>query len=358
MRIADDIIREMKTGAAGPGGPAGDAGRTKEAADAAWITEAGNARAASGSASGGNSGERALWENGPACKEQFARAGAEERKAEEKLEEIAGALPKPVKEEDKTLLDRGAKGPDEEEDRRAPLLEAPEDPDALMRMIRTTPARIGVGKAGPRLRTKTLIKLRADHAAARDAVLMDVSGELIERLGLFPVVTKCSDKNEFLTRPDLGRDFPEETQRRIAENCVKAPDIQIIVSDGLSSTAIEANAERILPVVMEGLKEKHLTVGTPIFVKYGRVAAQDRISELTGAKIVCSFIGERPGLATAESMSAYISYKATVGMPEARRTVVSNIHKNGVPAVEAGAYIVDLLALMLEKQASGVDLRK
>ena len=134
--------------------------------------------------------------------------------------------------------------------------------------------------------------------------------------------------------------------------------IQIIISDGLSSSAIEANAARILPVVEEGLKEKGLTTGTPIFVKYGRVGAQDRISELVGAKVVCSFIGERPGLATAESMSAYIAYHAKVGMPEARRTVVSNIHKDGVPAVEAGAYIVELLALILEKQASGVELKK
>ena len=95
-----------------------------------------------------------------------------------------------------------------------------------------------------------------------------------------------------------------------------------------------------------------------MFVKFGRVGAQDRISELLDAKIVCSFIGERPGLATAESMSAYITYRAEVGMPEARRTVVSNIHKNGVPAVEAGAYIVDLLQLMLEQKASGLDLKK
>ena len=111
-------------------------------------------------------------------------------------------------------------------------------------------------------------------------------------------------------------------------------------------------------MVEEGLKEKGLTTGTPIFVKYGRVGAQDRISELVGAKVVCSFIGERPGLATAESMSAYIAYHAKVGMPEARRTVVSNIHKDGVPAVEAGAYIVELLALILEKQASGEELKK
>ena len=150
----------------------------------------------------------------------------------------------------------------------------------------------------------------------------------------------------------------KETKKAISEHCVHDIDIQIIVSDGLSSSSIEANAPKILPIVMEGLKEKGISTGTPIFVKFGRVAAQDQISELLNAKIVCSFIGERPGLATAESMSAYISYMATVGMPEARRTVVSNIHKNGVPAVEAGAYIVDLLTLILEKKASGVDLKK
>lgn len=239
-----------------------------------------------------------------------------------------------------------------------PLLEHPEDPDALRRMMGRTTARIGVGRAGSRLKTKTLLTLRADHAAARDAVFLDVSPELIERLHLLPVVTRCTDKNNFLTRPDLGRAFDEETRQKIVQSCTAHPDVQIIVSDGLSSTAIEANAERILPVVIEGLQSKGLTVGTPIFVKYGRVAAQDQISELLDAKVVCSFIGERPGLATAESMSAYIAYRATVGMPEARRTVVSNIHKNGVPAVEAGAYIVDLLALILEKQASGVELKK
>ncbi len=34
-------------------------------------------------------------------------------------------------------------------------------------------------------------------------------------------------------------------------------------------------------------------------------------------------LGERPGLVTAESMSAYMAYKPTAGMPESRRTVVS-----------------------------------
>ena len=73
--------------------------------------------------------------------------------------------------------------------------------------------------------------------------------------------------------------------------------------------------------------------------------------------MIVSLIGERPGLVTAESMSAYMAYKPTVGMPEARRTVVSNIHKGGTPPVEAGAYIADIIKLMLDKKASGLDLK-
>lgn len=56
-------------------------------------------------------------------------------------------------------------------------------------------------------------------------------------------------------------------------------------------------------------------------------------------------------------MSAYIAYKATINMPEARRTVISNIHKGGTPPVEAGAHIAELIKTMLEKKASGIDLK-
>jgi len=84
----------------------------------------------------------------------------------------------------------------------------------------------------------------------------------------------------------------------------------------------------------------------------------DPISEMLDAKVTCVLIGERPGLATAESMSVYIAYEARIGMPESRRTVVSNIHSRGTPAVEAGAYLVDLLNEIFTARASGVELRR
>ena len=84
----------------------------------------------------------------------------------------------------------------------------------------------------------------------------------------------------------------------------------------------------------------------------------DHVSEIVGSKVTCILIGERPGLGTAESMSAYIAYDAKVGMPEANRTVVSNIHSGGITAVEAGAYLADVIDLIMKNKASGVNLKK
>ena len=242
--------------------------------------------------------------------------------------------------------------------KRISLLDHPQDPEALERMRGRTTARIGVGRAGPRLKTRTMLTLRADHAQARDAVFADVDRALPERLDLFTVETRCGDKNTYLTRPDLGRRLSDEAAETLRQRCTPRPDVQIFASDGLSSTAVEANLEKILPALMDGLKAKGLTVGTPFLLRFGRVAAEDHVAEILGAKVVCVLIGERPGLATAESMSAYLVYNSYVGIPESKRTVVSNIHKDGISAVEAGAYLTEVICKILEQKASGVDLVK
>ena len=245
-----------------------------------------------------------------------------------------------------------------EEVKKIPLLENPIDPTELAHMKKRTTARIGVGKCGARLNTQTMLTLRADHAKARDAVMKDVDENLLKSMNLFSVKTQCDTKDIFITRPDLGRKLSEEGVATLKEKCAKNPDVQIYAADGLSSTAINANLDKIMPVLMKGLESKGLTVGTPFFMKYGRVAAEDQVAEIVGAKVVCVLIGERPGLATSESMSAYIVYNAHVGIPESKRTVVSNIHKDGLSAVEAGAYIVEVIEKILAAKASGVDLVK
>lgn len=237
------------------------------------------------------------------------------------------------------------------------LVEDPEDKEGYLAVKAKTPARLGIGRAGTRYKTITALRVRADHAAAQDSVFSDVSEEFIKENNLISVQTLCKDKDEYITRPDLGRKFSQETSEFIKENCNKNPKVQIMVGDGLSSAAIEANLVDILPSIEQGLKMYGIDFGPILFVKYCRVPSMDAVGEITGADVVCLLVGERPGLVTAESMSAYIAYKPTIGMPEAKRTVISNIHKGGTTAVEAGAHIAELIQTMLDKKASGIDLK-
>lgn len=222
----------------------------------------------------------------------------------------------------------------------------------------STAARIGIGRSGPRLTTDEMLKFRADHAAARDSVRQDVDPAWIKHLGLLSVNTLCADKNEYLTRPDLGRRLSDDAKAQLKANCVMSPTVQLVAAGGLSSVAIRANLETILPVLNDGLAAKGIRTGTPFYVENARVGVEDEISVLLDAEVVCLLIGERPGLMTAESMSAYIVYRSKPGVPESVRTVVSNIHKGGTAAAEAGAYIVDLIEEILKAKVSGVELKR
>lgn len=238
------------------------------------------------------------------------------------------------------------------------LVKNPEHGEEYAELKANAPCRLGIGKAGARYKTDPQLQFRAAHSAAQDAVFNDVDHDFIEKeLGLFIVQTQCDSKDTYLTRPDLGRKLSDEAIAALKEKCKKNPTVQIYVADGLSGASVAANIPDLLPAILQGLQSYKIDTGTPFFVKYGRVGVMDEISELLGADVTCTLIGERPGLITAESMSAYIAYKATVGMPEARRTVVSNIHKNGTIPSEAGAHIAEIIKIMLEKKASGTDLK-
>ena len=237
------------------------------------------------------------------------------------------------------------------------LVKNPEHGEEYAELKYNAPCRLGIGRAGARYLTLPQLEFRAAHSAAQDAVFNDVDAEFVEKMGLWTVQTQCPDKDTYLTRPDLGRKLSPEAVETIKAKAKKNPTVQIYVSDGLSSASVAANIGDLLPAILQGLESYRIDVGTPFFVKYGRVGVMDEISELTGADVTCTLIGERPGLITAESMSAYIAYKATVGMPEARRTVVSNIHRSGTIPAEAGAHIAEIIKIMLEKKASGTDLK-
>lgn len=231
------------------------------------------------------------------------------------------------------------------------------DEEGYRKMKTFTPARLGLWRAGTRYTTEPSLRFRADHAAAQDAVFSYVGEELIKEMNFVETETLCEDKDIYITRPDLGRKFSDDEMKKIKNTIKPNSKVVIAVGDGLSSAAIEANVKDIIPAIRQGLKMHNLDFGDILFVKHCRVPAMDPIGEHTGADVVCLLIGERPGLVTAESMSAYIAYKPTVGMAEARRTVVSNIHSQGTPAVEAGAYIADVIKKMLDTKRSGLDLK-
>ncbi len=242
--------------------------------------------------------------------------------------------------------------------RRQYLVENPQNGSAFLDLKLKTPARLGVGRAGARYKTATMLRVRADHAAAQDSCFSMVDEEFVKRNGFVQVQTTCTDKDEYLTRPDKGRRFNEENQAIIKKTLGQNPKVALVVGDGLSSAAIEANVEDCIPAIQAGLKTFGLSAPPVLFIKYCRVGASDHIGDITGAEVVCMLVGERPGLVTAESMSAYITYKPYVGIPESKRTVISNIHRQGTTAVEAGAHIAELIKTMLDKKASGIDLKQ
>ncbi len=236
------------------------------------------------------------------------------------------------------------------------LVENPAQGDAFRQMKKKTPARLGSGRAGPRYKTLTMLRFRADHAAAQDAVWTELEADFAKQNNLIPTKTKCNDKEEYLTRPDLGRCFDEHNAKVIKEVAGNGVQVQIVVGDGLSGAAIAANAMDCLSAIKDGLKARNISTGTDIFVKYCRVGAGDAVGDITGCELVCVLVGERPGLVTDKSMSAYITYKPHTGVSESSRTVVSNIHAQGTPAYEAGAYIAELIDTILKKKVSGVGL--
>lgn len=232
----------------------------------------------------------------------------------------------------------------------------PHNGEALKVMRKSTPARILMGRCGARPRTSSYLKFQADHAAAVDAVFMDVSEEVLAANNLLQLQTVVQDKDEYLMKPELGKQLSEESKRTIAEKVEKGRQVQIIVVDGLSSTSVEANISDIMPALIQGLKNEGLSVGTPFFIKYGRVGVMDDVAPMVDCEVLVELIGERPGLITAESMSAYLAYRPSHKTVEADRTVISNIHRGGTPPAEAGAHLATVVRKMVEHKASGVQL--
>lgn len=243
--------------------------------------------------------------------------------------------------------------------RSRPGLHQPLDEDSLLALMNTTTARIGAGRSGPRPRTSSWLLFQSDQAITQDTLLRDVEENLLDELGLFRVQTRITGgKEEYLLRPDLGRQLSDSARSLIQQRCTPHPDVQICAGDGLSAQAIEANLRQMLPVLQDGCRTAGLSLGTPFFIQYCRVGVMNDIGDLLHPQVLILLIGERPGLGRAQSMSAYMAYHPQSGHSDAERDVISNIFDHGgTNPLEAGAYAVQLAQKMIHKQASGVQLK-
>jgi ethanolamine ammonia-lyase small subunit len=235
--------------------------------------------------------------------------------------------------------------------------------DLLAAVRVRTPARVLTGRSGAAYRTLTQLDLRRDHAAARDAVWAELDmdrdlGDAVHRFGLFLVQTQARDKNDYLLRPDRGRRLSEDAVATIRSRCPAGIDLQLVIGDGLSATAVAAQVPPLLPLLRNGATRRGWSFGQPFVVRHCRVGVLNDVGELLGPAVAVLLIGERPGLATAESLSAYMAYRPRPGDTDAKRNLISNIHVRGVSHAEAARRILALAEQMMRARASGVEVKE
>ncbi len=237
-------------------------------------------------------------------------------------------------------------------------------PEIVRKIRARTPARLLVGRAGASYRTGTQLDLREAHAAARDAVRteLDLQADFgtgfVNQWDLFEVSTQATCKDEYLLRPDLGRRFSHESRKKLLERCSTGNHLQIAVGDGLSVTAVSRQVPPLLPPLCERAKAKGWSVGHTFVIRHCRVGILNEIGELLTPEVAILLIGERPGLATAESLSAYMACRPQSTHTDANRNLISNIHARGVSTDDAVVRILNLAGRMMKLRTSGYSLRE
>jgi ethanolamine ammonia-lyase small subunit len=257
-----------------------------------------------------------------------------------------------------------------EDDKLASPCDLPEhDLSEIVKKVRAqTPARLLAGRSGAAYRTNTQLELREAHAAARDAVRAELNlfqgpeddpgDDFKRKWNLFEVCTRAASKDEYLLRPDLGRHLNDASRAEVKRRCTKGHDLQLVIGDGLSVTAVATQVPRLLPLLCEGAKTRGWSVGEIFVIRYCRVGILNEVGELLEPKVAVLLIGERPGLATAESLSAYMAYEPKKSDTDANRNLISNVHARGVTTEQAAQRILSLAASMMKTNKSGCQLRE
>ena len=237
-------------------------------------------------------------------------------------------------------------------------------PDPWSALRAFTPARIALGRTGASQPTAALLAFSLAHAQARDAVheAFDAASMSIELQadGVQTIVvhSRATDRPMYLRRPDLGRRLDAascDRLRKAADDAKAAPDLVLVVADGLSALAVSRHAQPMLTAIRSQLPG--WSIGPVVLAEQARVALGDDVGELLGARAVALLVGERPGLTSPDSLGIYLTWAPRVGRSDAERNCISNIRPEGLSYEQAAVTLAGLLEGAKRLGTSGIMLK-
>jgi len=236
--------------------------------------------------------------------------------------------------------------------------------DAWIALRRFTQARIALGSVGHAVPTRELLEFQLAHAEARDAVQLawdiDAFAGQVRGLGEEGIIleTPVTGRSEYLRRPDLGRVLSAESQDKLKTAHTSGADVALIVTNGLSSTAVARHGMPLLQAIRDRYQEHCISIAPIALVANGRVALADEIGSLLAARVAVIIVGERPGLSAADSLGIYLTFAPQPGNSDARRNCISNIRPpEGLGYADAAAKLLYLTVEAIKRGISGVGLK-
>lgn len=235
----------------------------------------------------------------------------------------------------------------------------------FQRLHEATPNAPGFENAGPRPAHKVQEVIRINQSVGREAVHSHLKPELFTGFTFREFVSTAVDHAEHLKNPEVGSKLSKTDLDSLS---AEGNDVQIIITDGLSAEAVHHNVPDMIPVLMDGLKSRHYSLGEPIVTHFGRVKLAECISDVLDCNVAILLAGERPGgdALSSKSMSAYLvlklkdekARKAAAIYSEHEKiryeyTLITNIYQGGLPPIEGGSVVAEKVMEILENQAAG-----
>lgn len=226
-----------------------------------------------------------------------------------------------------------------------------------------TQARIALGRAGNSIPLDAILQIKLAYAHAKDAVysLLDTGQLTFDLKRWFNKITvvqsNVKNRSEYLRRPDKGRQLNPGSIEKLNTLTGCQPGISIVIADGLSAKAINKHVVPVLTHLMPLLQKEGMEIMPICIAIQARVALGDHIGALLNAGLTLMFIGERPGLSSPESMSAYITYAPFIGRTDESRNCISNIRPEGLSYTLAAEKIFYIIREAMRLKISGTALK-